>query len=557
MQIKINGIGFEAKEGETILEVAKRNGIEIPTLCYHSDLHPAARCRVCLVEIKGKLEPSCSFKVSPGMEVNTNTPNVIKARKMSVELLLANHNSTTVPYINKHDDLLKIAAELGVKSRFKPNKKIKFDETNPSIIRDSSRCIRCGKCVQKCQDEQSVYAIGFVNRSHEIEVLPKFMKDLGETTCTFCGQCANVCPTGALRERNYIGKVIDAIEDPKKYVVVQAAPSIRAAIGEEFGLPAGSLVTGKMAAALRRVGFNKVFDTDLGADITIMEEGSELLERVKKGGPFPMITTCCPARIKFMEEFYHELFPNMSTCKSPHEMIGALIKTYYAEENNIKKRDIVVVSIMPCTAKKFESTRPELNSEVDYVLTTREAARLIKAQGIDFLNLPDEDFDPALGISTGAGVIFGATGGVMEAALRTAYELGTGKQLEKIEFEQIRGLEAVREGVIEINKKKIKFAAVYGLGNARKLLERKNDYHFIEIMACRGGCIGGGGQPKPVDDNIRRLRMQAIYKQDAILKYRKSHDNPIVQKLYKEYLGKPLSKKAKKLLHTRFTKRGE
>jgi len=458
---------------------------------------------------------------------------------------------------NKQHELCQIIADLGLKEvRFNPSKKYKVD-LEASVVRDDALCVNCGRCVKVCAEIQSTWAIDFAFRGHHEHVTPYFEKDLNDVACIKCGQCIAACPVGAISEREHLQDVLKVLKDKKKHVIVQTAPSIRASLGEEFGMEPGSLVKGKMVAALRKCGFDKVFDTNLGADMTIMEEASEFLRRLKKGGPFPMITTCCPGWIKFMEHFYHDLVPNMSSCKSPHEMLGILIKTYYAKNAGIPKKDIVVVSIMPCTAKKFESARPEMKSDVDYVLTTREAARLIKHFNINFAKLKDEKFDPALGISTGAGAVFGASGGVMEAALRTAYEFATGKILKKIDFTELRGMEGIKEGIVNVNGKKIRYAAANGLANARKLIERKENYDFIEIMACPGGCIGGGGQPLPFAWEKIQKRMKAIYKEDKGMPLRKSHENPIVKKIYKEFLGKPLSEKSEKLLHTCYIKRSQ
>ena len=555
MQVTINNKKVKCMGGQTILELLQKQGIKVPTLCYHPDLKPEGRCRICLVEVNGSLRTSCNNKVEGGMSIITSSKRVLDARKLNAELISA-HYLKSCPIELEKNELCEIVSDLGLsQSRFKELAKKEIDYSNSCVVVDPNKCILCGRCVQVCQKVQEFFAIEFVNRGIFTKVTPAFELPLGKTVCTCCGQCSLVCPVGAIKEKDDTLAVIKALKNKKKHVVVQVAPSIRASIGEEFDMPPGSLVTGKVVAALRKVGFDRIFDTDLGADMTIMEEASEFIERLKKNGPFPMITTCCPAWIKFMEHHKHGLFPNMSSCKSPHEMLGILAKTYYAKKKKIQKEDIIVVSIMPCTAKKFESLRPEFKGEVDYVLTTREAARLIKFFNIDLKKLPDEDFDSALGISTGAGVMFGASGGVMEAALRTAYEFATQKSVPKLEFEEIRGMRGIKEGSIKINNKKIRFAVAHSGKNIRKLLESKEKYHFIEMMACSGGCIGGGGQPIPTTKEILKKRMQAIYKQDKKLPLRKSHENPVVKKIYKEFLGKPLSKKAHKLLHTKYEKR--
>lgn len=556
MKIKINGKDIECDPKKTLLHILRDNGIKVPTLCYQEGLEPQGRCRICVVEVNGKLITTCSSYPKEGMEIITYSDKVKKARRINAELLMPEHMKKCM-IENEEHDLCNIISDMGLTdTRFNSRKRYKVD-LGAAVVRNDNLCINCGRCVQACADVQATWAIDFASRGHNEHVTPYYEHDLNEVACTKCGQCIAACPVGAISEREHLAEVLKVLKDKKKHVIVQTAPSIRASLGEEFGMEPGTLVKGKMVAALRRCGFDKVFDTNLGADMTIMEESAEFLERVKKNGPFPMITTCCPAWIKFMEHFYHELLPNMSSCKSPHEMLGILTKCFYAPQNNMKKEDVIVVSVMPCTAKKFESTRPELQSGVDYVLTTREAAKLIRLFDIDFKSLADEEFDPALGISTGAGAIFGATGGVMEAALRTAYELGTGKKLTKIEFDQLRGMNGIKEGAIIINGKEIKFAAANGLRNARELMKKKDNYHFIEIMACPGGCIGGGGQPLPFSWEKIHKRINAIYEEDSKLPLRKSHENPVVQKIYKEYLDKPLSSKAEKFLHTRYTKRSQ
>ncbi len=556
MKFKIDGKDIETDGKKTILEICREIDIHIPTLCFRDDMRSEARCRLCIVDIDDRLVTSCSTYPKEGCEIHTDTDRVKHTRKMNAELLMAEHSRTCSENKDEHD-LCKIGHDAGVGDvRFAPTKNHEPD-LSESVLRDNNKCINCGNCVRVCGDIMNVHAIDFVNRGADEIVSPYAGKRLHDVACIKCGQCIAACPVGAIFEREHLKEVEEAIADPKKHVVVQTAPSVRVALGEEFDMPLGTVVTGKMVAVLRKLGFDKIFDTDLGADLTIMEEGTELLKRVKKGGPFPMITTCCPGWIKMMEHFHHDLFPHMSSCKSPHEMLGILTKTYYAKKTGIKPKDIVVVSIMPCTAKKFESTREEMKSDVDYVMTTRELAKMIKHHKIDFTSLPDEEFDDPLGASTGAGVIFGATGGVMEAALRTAYEVATGEQLTKIEFEQIRGVEGIKDGSMILNGTEIKFAVASGGHNIKELLKRKDDYHFIEMMACPGGCICGGGQPihRFGMAEVKQKRMEAIYQADADLPLRKSHENPSVQEIYKEFLEKPGSKKAEKLLHTHYVKR--
>jgi len=526
MKITIDGKEHEVDEKKRILQICEDIGIEVPTLCYHKDLFPESRCRICLVQKDGKLVTSCSTYPTEGCSIITKNEKVKKARERNLELM-----QPSAPVCGPEDDfeICKIYKEVGLPQTRFENIKDYPQDLGASVIRDDNLCINCGRCVQTCGEIQNVYAIDFMTRAHSEHVSPYNNKNLSEVACIKCGQCIMNCPVGAIRESPHIEEVEKALADPKKHVVAQTAPSIRAALGELFDMEPGTLVTGKMVTSLRKCGFDKVFDVDLGADLTIMEEASEFLHRVKTGGTLPMITTCCPGWILMMEHFHHDLLPNMSTCKSPHEMLGMLIKTYYSEKSGIPAKDIVVVSIMPCTAKKYESQRPELDSAVDYVLTTRELGRLIKRKKIDFVKLSDDEFDTPLGISTGAGAVFGASGGVMEAALRTAYEFATGKGVEKLEFDQIRGTKGIKDGKIIINGKEIRFAVASGGANIKKLLAKKDQYHFIEMMACPGGCIGGGGQPIYTDPEVLQKRAMAIYQEDAGKPLRKSHENPIIK----------------------------
>ena len=569
--LTINGQNIEAENGSTILQAARKANIHIPTLCFLSEVQAIVACRVCLVEVEGtgNLQAACVFPATEGLKVHTNTEKARKARKFSVEMLLSNHSMDCLTCArNLNCELQKVAHELGVNEiRFTGAKsKGGIDNSSPSIRRDNGKCILCRRCVTVCENVQSVNALALQGRGFETRVETAFGNGLGNVACTNCGQCTLVCPVGAITEKDDTEGVWDAISDPSKFVIIQDAPAVRAALGEEFVYPPGTLVTGKMLSAARKLGFDRVFDTNFAADLTIIEESSELLKRVKEGGKLPLITSCSPGWIKFIEHFYPELLPHLSTCKSPHQMLGVLSKTYFAEKEGVNPKDIVVVSVMPCTAKKFECNRPEMNDsgykDVDYVLTTREFAKMIKEAGIDFRNIEDGTYDNPMGEYTGAATIFGATGVVIEAALRTAYELVTGKTLENLDFVTVRGLEGIKEAAIPIEGiGNVKVAVANGLGNARKLMERiihgDADYHFIEIMACHGGCIGGGGQPIPVNYEIRTLRAQALYNEDKSLKYRKSHENPSIKKIYDEFLIEPLGEKSHHLLHTKYTPRGK
>ena len=570
VNLKINGVAVSVPKGSTILEAAKSIGVDIPTLCYMKDRNEIGACRICMVEANegrgNRLVASCVYPVSEGMEVSTNSINVQKARKTTLELILSTHDRKCLSCVRSGNcELQKLCNEYGVEeSVFDGEKPVyELDCSAPHMVRDNNKCILCRRCVAAC-NEQFVSVIGANNRGIDTNIGSVYDLKLGETGCISCGQCIVNCPVGALYEKDDTQKVWEALADPEKIVVVQTAPAVRAALGEEFGMPIGTLVTGKMAAALRRLGFDKVFDTDFAADLTIMEEGYELIGRIKNGGTLPMITSCSPGWIKFCEHNYPEFLDNLSSCKSPHEMMGAIVKSYYAEKAGIDPKDIFVVSVMPCTAKKFERMRPEMNNEVDVVITTRELARMIKNSGIDFTELPDEDFDEMLGDSTGAGVIFGATGGVMEAALRTAYEVVTGKTLEKVEFEAVRGLEGIKEATIDLEGTPISVAVAHSTGAASKLLDMvkagEKNYTFIEVMGCPGGCVNGGGQPivspeERVKKDPKVLRAKALYSEDEAKTIRKSHENPSIQKLYAEFLGEPNSHKAHELLHTHYTAR--
>ena len=573
IQLTIDGVSVEVPAGTTVLEAAKKAGINIPTLCYLKDINQIGACRLCVVDTGARsLQAACVLPVSKGMVVKTNTPAIREARKVNLELLLSNHNKKCLSCVrNQNCELQKLCLDLGVEDgdRFAGSmNKYDVDDLSMSIVRDNNKCVLCRRCVAACNKTQAVGVIGPVNRGFNTAIESPWGMPLAGMACINCGQCIAACPTGALHEKDSTKEVWDLLADPKKHVVVQPAPAVRAALGEEFGMPMGTLVTGKMAAALRRLGFDRVFDTDWAADLTIMEEANELVDRLRNGGVLPMITSCSPGWIKFCEHYYSDFIPNLSTCKSPHEMEGAMIKSYYAERAGIDPKDIAVVSVMPCTAKKFEAKRPELSNaglqDVDVVITTRELARMIKEAGIDFVNLPDEDFDPLMGESTGAGVIFGATGGVMEAALRTAYELVTGKELEQVDFNIVRGVEGVKEASIQVGDITVNVAVAHGTANAAKLLDSirrgEKQYHFIEIMGCPGGCVTGGGQPivsapKRMECDPREIRAAALYREDAGKPLRKSHQNPEIQALYDEFLGRPNSHKAHQLLHTTYMAR--
>ncbi|MCX7842365.1 MAG: NADH-dependent [FeFe] hydrogenase, group A6 [Clostridia bacterium] len=573
VNITIDSRKLQVPKEYTVLEAAKYANIAIPTLCFLKEINEIGACRMCVVEVKGAraLQAACVYPVSEGLEIYTQSPAVREARKVTLELILSNHDKKCLTCVRSRNcELQKLAEELNIKElRFEgETHRLPLDEVSPSIVRDPNKCVLCRRCVSMCKNVQTVAVIDTVERGFKTTVSCAFNKSLSEVPCVNCGQCIAVCPVGALREKDDTDKVWEALANKDLHVVVQTAPAVRVALGEEFGMPIGTRVTSNMIASLRRLGFKKVFDTDTAADLTIMEEGTELLHRIKEGGKLPLITSCSPGWIKFCEHNYPDFLDNLSTCKSPHEMFGAVLKSYYAEKMGIDPAKIFVVSIMPCTAKKFEAARPELSAtgypDVDVVLTTRELARMIREAGIDFTELPERHFDDPMGEASGAGVIFGATGGVMEAALRTVAEILEGKSVDNIEYEAVRGVEGIKEATVEAGGMKIKAAVAHGLANARKLLDKiragEAEYHFVEIMACPGGCVNGGGQPIQSSTvrswiDLRAERAKAIYEEDRELPIRKSHENPKVQMLYKEYFEKPGSHKAHELLHTHYVKR--
>ena len=583
IKLKIDNKDVEVKKGTTILKAAQKLGIDIPTLCYLNleDLcieNKPAGCRVCVVEVEGRrnLAPSCATEVAEGMVVKTSSARVLNARKTVMEFIISDHPKDCLSCAKSGKcDLQDMAIKTGVRDI--PYADIAEmstyrEDTSPSIIRDMDKCIMCRRCETMCNDFQTVGALHTINRGFQAVVAPAFEMNLEHSPCTYCGQCVAVCPTGALTEVDHTPDIIRALADPTKTVVVQTAPAVRAALGEEFGMETGTLVTGKMTAALRQLGFNYVFDTDFAADLTIMEEGTELLGRLSKylegdkDVKIPILTSCCPGWVNFFEYHYPELKDIPSTAKSPQQMFGAIAKSYFAEKINTKREDMIVVSVMPCLAKKYECQRNEFsvdgNPDVDYSISTRELATLIKQANLDLKNLPDEDFDAPLGESTGAAVIFGVTGGVIEAATRTAYEIFTGKDLEKVEFMQLRGMEGIRSATIDFNGTPIKIGIAHGLGNARKLLDQvkegKSEFHAIEIMACPGGCIGGGGQPLHHGNSaILKKRTEALFLEDKNKPLRKSHENPYIKKLYEEFLGEPCGEKSHHLLHTHYFDRSK
>ena len=572
--IKINGMEVTAPAGSTILEAARIAGIEIPTLCFLKEINEIGACRMCVVEVKGarSLVAACVYPINPGMEVWTNTPKVLDSRKKTLELLLSNHRKECLSCVRSGNcELQQLCKDLGVTDEHYyagEMSETSIDATAVHMVRDSSKCVLCRRCTAVCSKVQGIGVIGANERGFKSYIGTAFDMGLADTSCVSCGQCINVCPTGALYEKDAGDEVFAALADPDKYVIVQTAPSVRAGLGEEFGLPMGTNVEGKMAAALRRMGFDRVFDTDFAADMTIVEEANELVERVTKGGVLPMITSCSPGWVKFAEHYFPDMLPHLSSCKSPQQMFGGALKTYWAEKNGIDPAKIVSVSVMPCSAKKFEIGRPDQSAsgyaDVDIALTTRELARMIKKVGLRFTELPDEGFDDPMGESTGAGVIFGATGGVMEAALRTAVETITGEKLEKVEFHDVRGTEGIKEASYNVGGLEVNVCVASGLGNARKVLEAvrngEKNYTFIEIMCCPGGCVNGGGQPQVSGSvrnftDVRAIRAKVLYDDDAVKVYRKSHENPSIIKMYDEYFGKPGSHKAHEVLHTSYVPR--
>ena len=573
VNLKIDDKKVCVPEGTTILEAARQAGIDIPTLCFLKDINEVGDCRMCIVEVEGRkgFATSCIQTVEEGMVVHTHTQNVLEARHVILDLIISNHDKDCLTCTRSGNcELQDLAIKFNVLDIEFPGEKTvhKRDDKSPAIVRDFNKCILCRRCVATCKKIQQIGSIDCINRGFESCISTTYDHSLNDVDCTFCGQCIESCPTGALHEKENINDVWAKLKDPDTYVVVQTAPSIRVALGEEFGMEIGTNVTGKMIAALKRLGFDKVFDTNTGADFTIMEEATELVKRLRNNDNLPMTTSCCPAWVKYTEMFYPENIPHLSSCKSPHQMLGAVIKSYFADKNHIDPSKIYVVSVMPCIAKKYERQREELKvngiSDVDAVITTRELARMIKQANIDFPKLEDEEFDNPMGEATGAGAIFGTTGGVMEAALREAYELITGEELQNVEFEQVRGAKGIKKATVQMGDKEVRVAVAHGLGNAKKIMEEiksgKADYQFVEVMACPGGCIMGGGQPiknskTRATVDVRRKRAEAMYSIDERSTIRKSQDNPILKAIYKEYIGQPGEHRAHELLHTHYTKK--
>ena len=566
IDLTINSINISVEKGTTILEAAKLNNINIPTLCHYPDLHINSECRVCVVEIDGYnvLKTSCSTEVGPGMNIQTNSPRVLDARKAITELILSNHDATCTSCIrNMRCELQSLSKDLGITDNRFENvlQKTEIDDHNPALVRNGNRCIKCGRCVEVCKEVQGMHVLESMGRGHSMEVKPAFGKYLNDKSCTFCGQCANVCPVGAIVEKDNTDIVWNKLNDPNYTVMVQVAPAVKVAIGEEIGDGNKLLSSGQLVSGLKHLGFNNVYDTNFTADLTIMEEGTELINRVTTGGILPIMTSCCPGWINLAEQEYPEILPHISSCKSPQQMFGTLAKTYFAEKENIDPKDIYVVSIMPCTAKKYEASREEFkydgeHPDVDIVLTTRELAKMFRQLGIDFDKIQEVAFDNPFGVTTGAAALFGATGGVTEAALRTVYEIVNEKPLENIDFKSVRGMQGIKEAEVDLAGTIVKVAVSHSLSNARILIEDviagKSPYTFIEIMACPGGCIGGGGQPYGTTNEVRLKRIATTYEIDGNMVYRKSHENPSIKVLYKEFLEKPNSSVAHELLHTKY-----
>lgn len=568
VRINLNGQTMHVERDSTILEAARKAGIKIPTLCHHPALKGHGACRLCLVEVEGARSPmvACVTKVTEGMAIRTHTARLQTIRKTLVELLVARHPRECLACTRNHScELQELAHQFGIdQGRFSPTvRDLPLDLSSPAIIRDPSKCVLCGRCVQICRDVQGVGAIGLSNRGPATVVGPAFNRNLDHVACVACGQCVAVCPVGALREQDAASKVWRALADPSIHTVVQVAPAVRVALGEEFGVASGTAVTRKMVAALRHLGFDQVVDTQFAADVTVVEEGTEFLRRLKVGGPFPLITSCSPGWVKFCEHNYPEFLTNLSTCKSPQQIMGALVKTYYASGRSLDPSRVFSVSVMPCTAKKMEASRPEMQSsgyrDVDAVLTTRELAGMIRAIGVNFAGLPEEKFDLPLGASTGAAAIFGTTGGVMEAALRTVYAKLTRSRLPNLEFIPARGFEGIKEATVVVGDHTIMVAVAHGLGNARNVMDAlktgRVQYHFVEVMACPGGCVGGGGQPRNTLPGVRRVRAESLYREDRGRRVRAAHENPAVQMLYSQFLGSPGSDLAHRLLHTHYLPR--